>query len=273
MVARPSGFLRELDVGALLDQRKHLALDELRVGARHRVVFAAALAALGVLAAIADLDRDHRRHAALRDQVVERGGEVLVGGRAAVADHDERRLRAAHILRRDIDVDRARPGAGMAGGHDHVRLVARRRHRHHDRAVVAARRIVADQAGVVDHAVLRRQREGRDRAARHAVLGRGLGGGRVGRADDEIPLGAGRRQRAVGKLRRARIVRVRRVARRRRGLEIESRRVDEERRRLVAGVGAGGNGHVLGDAGRLGVRRGARYEPHGRHQRPREDGQ
>ena len=74
MVARPSGFLGELHAGALLDQRQHLALDELRIDARHRVVFLAALGALGVLPAIADLDGDHRRHALLLDQVVEDGG-------------------------------------------------------------------------------------------------------------------------------------------------------------------------------------------------------
>ena len=251
MVARPSGFLRQLHAGALLDQRQHLALHELRVGARHRVVFAPALGALRVLPAVADLDGDHRRHAALLDQVVEDGVHVLPGGRAAVAQHDERRLRAGHIVRRDVDVDRARPGAGMAGGDDHVRLVARRRRRDHDRAVAAARHVVADQAGVVDHAVLRRHRERRGGAVRHAILGDGLGRGRMGRADDEVALGAGRRQRAVGQLRGARIVRVRRVARGRPGPEIEARRVDEEGRRLVGRVGAGGNGHVLGDAGRL----------------------
>src|SRR5262249_55395897 len=46
---------------------------------------------------------------------------------------------------------------------------------------------------------------------------------------------------------------------------------DEEGRRLVRGVGAGGNGHVLGDAGRL--REGGRHERNGRDQRPREDSQ
>src|SRR4029077_10091917 len=63
--------LRQLDARALLDQGKHLALYELGVYARYRVVFASALAALGVLPAIADLDGDHRRHAALLDQIIE----------------------------------------------------------------------------------------------------------------------------------------------------------------------------------------------------------
>jgi hypothetical protein len=66
-----------------------------------------------------------------------------------VADHDERRLGAAHIVRRDIDLDRTRPDAGMAFRDAHVRLLARRRCRRHDRAVAAAWRIVADQAGIV----------------------------------------------------------------------------------------------------------------------------
>ncbi len=159
----------------------------------------------------------------------------------------------------------------MAGGDDHVRLVARRRRRDHDRAVAAARHIVADQAGIVDHALLRRDRERDGGAFRNAVLRHGLGRGRMGRADDEVSLGAGRRQGAVGQLRRARIVRVVRIARRRLGAEVEACRVDEEGRRMVAGVGAGGNGHVLGDACRLS--QGGRHEPHGRHQRPCDNGQ
>ena len=85
-------IFRQLHAGVLFDQRQHLALDELRIGSRHRVVFAPALGALRILPAIADLDRDHRRHAALRDQIVERGVHVLPGGRAAVAEHDERNL-------------------------------------------------------------------------------------------------------------------------------------------------------------------------------------
>ena len=44
IVARPSGFLVSLTSARLLDQRQHLAFDELGVGARDRVVFAAALA-------------------------------------------------------------------------------------------------------------------------------------------------------------------------------------------------------------------------------------
>ena len=51
-------LLRQLDAGILLDERQHLALDELRIGPRHRVVFAPALGTLRVLPAIADLHRD-----------------------------------------------------------------------------------------------------------------------------------------------------------------------------------------------------------------------
>ena len=72
IVARPSGSLVSLTLALLLDERQHFGLDELRVASRHRVVLEAALAALGVAAAVADRDRDHRRHALLRDQVVER---------------------------------------------------------------------------------------------------------------------------------------------------------------------------------------------------------
>jgi hypothetical protein len=67
------GVLGELHAGALLDQRQHLALHELRIGARHRIVFEPALGALGILPAVANQDGDHRRHAALLDQVVEDG--------------------------------------------------------------------------------------------------------------------------------------------------------------------------------------------------------
>ncbi len=69
------------------------------------------------------------------------------------------------------------------------------------------------------------------RTARHALLRDGLRRGIVGRADDELRLGARRRQRSVRQLGRARIVGVRRIARRRRCLEVEARRIDEEGRR------------------------------------------
>src|SRR5205823_3137468 len=112
----PLGIPGELHAGLPLDERQHFALDELRIGARYRVVFEPTLRALGILSAIADVDGNHRWHAALLDQVVEDRVHILPCRRAAVADHDERYFAAAHIVRRDVDVDRARPDTRMAGG-------------------------------------------------------------------------------------------------------------------------------------------------------------
>ena len=112
IVARPSGSLVSFTLHLLLDQRQHLGLDELGVQAGHRVVFQAALAALGVAAAVADRDGDHRRHALLGDQVVERREQQLVG---AVGADDERRRRAGHVLLRDVDGDPARVRRRAAG--------------------------------------------------------------------------------------------------------------------------------------------------------------
>ena len=97
------GILRQLHVVLLLDQRQHFRLDELRVAARHRVVLQAALAALRVAAAVADRDGDHHRHALLRDQIVERREQQLVG---AVGADDERRGRAGDVLLGHVDRDR-----------------------------------------------------------------------------------------------------------------------------------------------------------------------
>ena len=76
----------------LLDQRQHLALDELRIGARHRVVFAAALApwASWPPLPMSMATIGGTRRCAIRLSSV--AGEILPGRRAAVADHDERRL-------------------------------------------------------------------------------------------------------------------------------------------------------------------------------------
>ena len=63
MVARPSGSLVSLTLHFAFDERQHFVLDELGVLAGHGVVFEAALAALGVAAAVADGDGDHRRAA------------------------------------------------------------------------------------------------------------------------------------------------------------------------------------------------------------------
>ena len=67
---------------------------------------AAALAAPGRPAAVADLMAIIEVRGA-RDQVVEGGGEVL-GGRAAVADHDERASVRAHIAPAITSIARVR---------------------------------------------------------------------------------------------------------------------------------------------------------------------
>jgi hypothetical protein len=60
------GVFGELDVALRLDEGEHFGFDELGVEAGHGVVFQAALAALGVAAAVADGDGDHGGDALLR---------------------------------------------------------------------------------------------------------------------------------------------------------------------------------------------------------------
>ena len=60
----------EFDVILLFDEGEDLGFDELDVAAGHGVVFEAALAALGVAAAVADGDGDHDGNAVLSDEVI-----------------------------------------------------------------------------------------------------------------------------------------------------------------------------------------------------------
>ena len=82
MVARPSGSLVSFTWYFDSTQRDHFCLDPFGIAAGHGVVFEAALAALGVAAAIADGDRDHDRNPALGNQIIQRGEK-----------HDQGRLR------------------------------------------------------------------------------------------------------------------------------------------------------------------------------------
>ena len=162
---RRAGFrvAGELQVEFLFDLRQHLLLDELRVNVRHRVVFQAALAALGIAAAGVDQDRDHRRHALFVDQVVEHHRQHAAVAEAVLGD-DERRGLLPIELRRDVD--------------DHL-------------AFVGHLALPALRDALVDPAVLGLHRELAQLALRHAVLR--LRFGRVGvvGADDEVGLGGG----------------------------------------------------------------------------------
>ena len=109
----------QLHPAILLNQRQHFRLDELGELSRHRVVFQAALAALGVAAAIADHDRNHHRQTVLGDHVVEnvRQAQVRVAHARAVVRHNKRRRCAGNILAGNVNGDRARV-RGRVGFHD-----------------------------------------------------------------------------------------------------------------------------------------------------------
>ena len=180
------GVFGQLHVVLLLDERKHFFLDPLGVEAGHGVVFQAALAALGVAAAVAYGDGNHDGHAMLGDQVVEGREQQPVG---AVRADEERRLRAGDVLLGDIDGDAARVGSGVTGGDDQPG------------GVVGVRR--AESAGDardagVDFAIGRGHGEVVDVALRNAFLRGRLRRAGVGGADDEVPVGGGARDGAIG---------------------------------------------------------------------------
>src|SRR5580698_6596890 len=107
------GVMGELDVGVGFDEGKDFILDPLGVETGHGVVFQAALAALGVSAAVGDGDGDYGGEFALGDEVVEDGEESAIG---TVGADDEGSCGAGDVLRGDVDGDAAGPGGGMAGG-------------------------------------------------------------------------------------------------------------------------------------------------------------
>src|SRR5580704_1982255 len=96
-----------------LDARQDFGLDELGVFAGHGVVFEAALAALGIAAAVADGDGDHHRDFMFSDQAIERGKEHMVG---SIGANDEWSLRAGDVLLRHINRNMASVRRWMAGG-------------------------------------------------------------------------------------------------------------------------------------------------------------
>ena len=100
-----------------LDQRQDFLLDELRIFSGHGVVLQAALAALGIAAAIADGDGNHRRNFMLGNQVVERREQRAV---RSIRANDEGSDGAGNILLRNIHSDAARVGRRMAGGHNQL---------------------------------------------------------------------------------------------------------------------------------------------------------
>jgi hypothetical protein len=93
------------DIELLLDEREHFRLDEFGVLPRHRVVLQAALAALGVAAAVTNGHSHHRRHFLLRDEVVERGEQQLIG---TIGADDEWSDRAGRVTGRNVDGHAAR---------------------------------------------------------------------------------------------------------------------------------------------------------------------
>ena len=184
------GILGELHVRMALDQRQHFVLDELRISSRDRIVFEPSLAPLRVLAARADADCDHRRHAMLMDKIVEDREKLLFIGVAAVAKDNERSFASRDVIRRNIHIDAPRPDPGMGRRNKKVRLVPGRRLSRVDRRIEASVGIVTDHAGVEDRAVVGRHRERIDLSGRRALLSGKLRGGGMRRPDDEISLGA-----------------------------------------------------------------------------------
>ena len=212
IVARPSGSLVNFTLHLLFHQRQHLFLDELRVPARHGVVFQAALAALGVAAAVADRDGNHHGHAVLGDEIVERREQQLVG---PVRPDDERRGRAGHVLLGDINRHAARVGSRMAGGHDKLCRIG---------GIDRAKRIGVPRDAGIDLAVGRIHREVKHRPLRHVFPHNHFRRGLVRRADDEVSVGIRRRNGAVGQFLGRDISRRVRIAGRRRRASLRGRR-------------------------------------------------
>ena len=115
----PLRVFGQLHLVILFNQREHFGLNEFREFSGHRVVFQAALAALGIAAAIGNHDGKHHGEAVLRDHVVEnvRQAQVRVAHARAVVCYYERRRRAGNILAGDINGDCARI-RGRVGFHD-----------------------------------------------------------------------------------------------------------------------------------------------------------
>jgi hypothetical protein len=252
----PVRIFGEFHARVALNQRQHFVLDELCVSPRDRVVFEPSFAALSVLAARADKDCDHRRHAMRVDQVIENREELLFivkAVRAAIAEDNERSFASRDVTSRNIDVDGPVPYSCMGGRHQKVRLVPGRGLPGVDRRIEAAVGIITDQTGIEDGALIRRHREGIDLARGRSVLSGELRRWRMCRPNDKIAFRLAWGKRSVRQFGRGRIVGILRVASRRQGFEIEARRVDVERRRWIGGVGAWGNSGVSFQA--IGVRR------------------
>ena len=187
MVARPSGSLVSLTLYLLFDQRQHFVLDELGVAAGHGVVFQAALAALGVAAAVADGDGDHDRDTLCSAMRLSRAVKSSAVG--SVGADDEGRGGAGHVLFGDVDGDVAGVGRGMAGGDDELGGIG---------GIGGAEGVgVAGDAGI-DLAVGRAHGELEDCSLRHAFLHGHLRRGVVGGAEDEVAVGVGGGVGAVG---------------------------------------------------------------------------
>ena len=185
---RALGILRQRHVVLLLDDRQHFAFDELGVAARHRVVLEAALAALGVAAAVADGDRNHRGHTFLSDQIVERREQELV---RSIGSDDEGSSGARNVLFRHVHGNAASVGGRVARRYDEFRGV---------RGIDGAERSgVTGDAGI-NLAVGRAHREVVDRSLGHAVLHRHFRRWVVRRADDEVSVCIGGRKGPVRQL-------------------------------------------------------------------------
>jgi len=98
---RPAlGIPGEFHVAFCLHERQHFSLDELRIPARHGVVFQAAFAALRVPPAIAERNGDHHRYTVLGDQIIQGGEQPAVG---SVRADDEGCDFACDILFGDVN--------------------------------------------------------------------------------------------------------------------------------------------------------------------------
>ena len=142
------------------------------------------------------------------DEVIEKREELFSNGVAAVANDNERGLASRDVARRNIHVDSSSSGSGMGAWNQKVRPVAGSRLPGVDRCIEAAVRIIPDQTGIEDRAVVRRHGEGIDFARRHAVLSGQLRRGGMRRPDDEIAFRLDWRKRSVGQLSRLGIIRI-----------------------------------------------------------------
>lgn len=181
------GISCELDIGFLLNQRKHFGLDELGIEARHCVVLKAALTALRITAAVGNGDRNHDGHAFSGDQIIQCCEEHSV---RAVSTNKEWRNCAWHVLPGNIDGDLAAIGLRRALHEQFTRVCG---------IWLTKRTGFAGDAGV-DLAVGGLHSELDDLALGHALIDNCFWCGGVRGPDDEVAILFHLRNGAIGEL-------------------------------------------------------------------------